>query len=97
VEDVSLCRAYRPEPLRSIPITGTSSLLWAHPRILFACWTSFSTYINSPYWIGLSQLLLTELLWLASTHTPIGRLTAYVHFFIKRYSLPHLELKGWHQ
>lgn len=50
-------KVYRPEPLCSISITETSQLLWAHPRILFACWTSFiSTYISSPYWIGLSQL-----------------------------------------
>jgi hypothetical protein len=37
LEDVSPCRTYRPEPLRSISITETSPLLWAHPRILSAC------------------------------------------------------------
>jgi len=49
-------RTYRPEPLCSTSITEASKLLWAHPRILSACWTSFLTYISSPYWIGLSQL-----------------------------------------
>ena len=54
---MSLSRTYRPEPLCSASITEASQLLWAHPRILSACWTSFLlTYISSPYWIGLSQL-----------------------------------------
>jgi len=47
VADVSLCRTYRPEPLCSISITETSSLLWAHPRILFACWTSLIQLISA--------------------------------------------------
>ena len=57
---------------------------------------AFSLY-QQPYWIGLSQLLLADLSWLASTRIPVGRLTAYIRFFVKRYSLPHAGHRGWHQ
>ena len=56
LKDVSLYSFYRPEPLCSTSITEASLLLWAHPSLLFACWISLFAYINSPYWIGFSQL-----------------------------------------
>ena len=61
---------YRPEPLRSVSITETSSLLWTHPRILFACWISFIQLISTALLNRTFPTLIFDLFWDALTRYP---------------------------